>query len=101
MVLEFEQVLKILSGAIKKWVELQKGGDNLIVMLADLHAITIPREPQAFKLVTDFSSSKIIFESLPLILFRKSVLETAASLVACGIDTKRSILYRQSDVNRT
>ena len=29
---------------------------------------------------------------------RKSVLETAASLIACGIDPKRSIIYRQSDV---
>ena len=29
---------------------------------------------------------------------RKSVLETAASLIACGIDPKRSIIYRQSEV---
>lgn len=36
-------------GAIKKWVELQNSGDNLIVMLADLHAITIPREPEALR----------------------------------------------------
>jgi len=33
-----------------------------------------------------------------IIYFRKSVLETAASLIACGIDPKRSIIYRQSDV---
>ena len=31
---------------------------------------------------------------------RKSVLETAASLIACGIDPKRSIIYRQSEVSR-
>ncbi|CAF0826555.1 unnamed protein product [Adineta steineri] len=64
-------------GAIKKWIDLQNSRDNLIVMLADLHAVTIPREPD---------------------VLRKSVLETAASLIACGIDPKRSIIYRQSDL---
>ncbi|CAF1644163.1 unnamed protein product [Rotaria magnacalcarata] len=29
-------------GAIKKWIDLQNSGDNLVVMLADLHAVTIP-----------------------------------------------------------
>ncbi|CAF0845526.1 unnamed protein product [Rotaria sp. Silwood1] len=65
-------------GAIKKWIDLQNSGDNLIVMLADLHAVTIPREPDAL---------------------RKSTLETASSLIACGIDPKRSIIYRQSDLH--
>ncbi|CAF3292555.1 unnamed protein product [Rotaria socialis] len=64
-------------GAIKKWIDLQNSGDNLVVMLADLHAVTIPREPETL---------------------RKSVLETAASLIASGIDPKRSIIYRQSDL---
>ncbi|CAF4600644.1 unnamed protein product [Rotaria sp. Silwood1] len=65
-------------GAVKKWIDLQNSGDNLIVMLADLHAVTIPREPDAL---------------------RKSTLETASSLIACGIDPKRSIIYRQSDLH--
>ena len=38
-----------LAGAVKKWIELQKSGDNLIVMLADLHAVTLPREPDALR----------------------------------------------------
>ena len=38
-----------LSGAVKKWIELQNKGDNLIVMLADLHAVTLPREPDALR----------------------------------------------------
>ncbi|CAF1068934.1 unnamed protein product [Adineta ricciae] len=64
-------------GAVKKWIDLQNSGDNLVVMLADLHAVTIPREPE---------------------VLRKSILETAASLLACGIDPKRSIIYRQSQL---
>ena len=78
-------------GAIKKWIDLQNNGDNLIVMLADLHAVTIPREPDELRY-------KLITFVLVLFLFRKATLETAASLIACGIDPKRSIIYRQSDV---
>jgi hypothetical protein len=40
-------------GAIKKWIELQNNGDNLIVMLADLHAVTLPREPDVLRCVLD------------------------------------------------
>lgn len=81
-------------GAIKKWTDLQASGDNLIVMLADLHAVTIPREPDALRLAMERSKSILLSRDY----FRKSVLETAASLIACGIDPKRSIIYRQSEV---
>ncbi|CAF4575189.1 unnamed protein product, partial [Rotaria magnacalcarata] len=37
--------------AIKKWIDLQNSGDNLVVMLADLHAVTIPREPDALSII--------------------------------------------------
>jgi tryptophanyl-tRNA synthetase len=40
----------VFIGAIKKWVDLQNSGDNLIVMLADLHTVTIPREPDVLRL---------------------------------------------------
>lgn len=79
-------------GAIKRWTDLQASGDNLIVMLADLHAVTIPREPDALRLTTKRNTLFLCG------YFRKSVLETAASLIACGIDPKRSIIYRQSEV---
>jgi tryptophanyl-tRNA synthetase len=39
----------LFLGAIKKWIDLQNSGDNLIVMLADLHAVTIPREPDVLR----------------------------------------------------
>jgi hypothetical protein len=39
----------LFIGAIKKWVDLQNSGDNLIVMLADLHTVTIPRDPDVFR----------------------------------------------------
>ena len=43
----------LFVGAIKKWTDLQASGDNLIVMLADLHAVTIPREPDALRLTME------------------------------------------------
>jgi tryptophanyl-tRNA synthetase len=39
----------LFVGAIKNWIQLQNKGDDLIVMLADLHAVTIPREPDALR----------------------------------------------------
>ncbi|CAF4684961.1 unnamed protein product [Rotaria socialis] len=36
-------------GAIKKWIDLQNSGDNLVVMLADLHGVTVPCEPDALR----------------------------------------------------
>jgi tryptophanyl-tRNA synthetase len=63
-------------------------------MLADLHAITMPREPDAFRY--EIGDENVFFFVYKY--FRKSVLETTASLLACGIDPKRSLIYRQSDV---
>ncbi|CAF2099500.1 unnamed protein product [Rotaria magnacalcarata] len=64
-------------GAIKKWIDLQNSGDNLVVMLADLHAVTIPREPDALR-----KSSKVKDESsVPLGFFLYPVLQTADILV--------------------
>ncbi|CAF1005794.1 unnamed protein product [Didymodactylos carnosus] len=64
-------------GAIKRWVELQNSGEHLIVMLADLHAVTLPRDPK---------------------ILRQTILETTSSLLACGINPDKSIIYRQSQL---
>ncbi len=63
-------------GAIKQWVELQKSY-RVFIMVADLHAITIPQEPK--------------------VLAEKS-LETVKLLISCGIDPKKSVLFIQSQV---
>jgi len=63
-------------GAIKKWVEIQDNYETFI-MVADLHAITIPREPKEFK---------------------EKTLEIVALLLACGIDPKKSTLFIQSQI---
>ena len=34
-------------GAIKQWVELQSGVDEAIFCIVDLHAITVPQDPQS------------------------------------------------------
>ncbi len=63
-------------GAIRGWVEGQDRGEA-IYCLVDLHAITVPYEPSRL---------------------RETVLDTAAILIAAGLDPERCILFRQGDV---
>ncbi|KAJ3298802.1 Tryptophan--tRNA ligase, mitochondrial [Blyttiomyces sp. JEL0837] len=65
-------------GALSNWVKLQdQKHDNpqVLYSIVDLHAITVPQDPAKL---------------------RKNVIDMAVSLVACGIDPKKSILFRQS-----
>ncbi|KTW27832.1 tryptophan-tRNA ligase [Pneumocystis jirovecii RU7] len=67
-------------GTLKKWVELQNTAELSTILLfciADLHAITIPKNP---------------------IELKKHKREMFVALEAIGIDTKRSIVYEQSTV---
>ncbi|MDP9188101.1 MAG: tryptophan--tRNA ligase, partial [Actinomycetota bacterium] len=64
-------------GAIRQYVEGQDRGDPAIFCIVDLHAITIPWDP---------------------IELRTQVHDTTAILLAAGLDPKRCILFRQSDV---
>lgn len=63
-------------GAIRQWAELQKS-HRVFVMIADLHAITVPQEPK---------------------ILREKTLELAALLIACGIEPQKSALFLQSHV---
>jgi tryptophanyl-tRNA synthetase len=63
-------------GAIKQWVEMQNEY-NCIFCVVDYHAITVPQDP------------KILSEK---------VLEVAKIYLASGIDPKKSIIFRQSDI---
>jgi tryptophanyl-tRNA synthetase len=63
-------------GAIRNWVSLQNSHECLF-MLADLHAITVPQDPEKL---------------------RKSVRETAAAYIACGIDPEKSAIFPQSAI---
>jgi tryptophanyl-tRNA synthetase len=65
-------------GAIRGYVEGQERGDPAIYCVVDLHAITVPYDP---------------------VMLREHVHDTAAILMAAGIDPARSILFRQSDVH--
>ena len=64
-------------GAIRQYVEGQDRGDPAIYCIVDLHAITVPWDPEAL---------------------RESVYDTTAILIAAGLDPGRCILFRQSDV---
>ena len=63
-------------GAIRNWVTLQNRFES-IYCVVDLHAITVPQDPE---------------------MLRASTREVAASLIAAGICAKRSILFNQSCV---
>ncbi len=65
-----------LLGAIDNWNKLQDKY-SCYFMVADLHAITTP-----------FDKSQI----------KNTILETVGIYLACGIDPKKSILFRQSDI---
>jgi tryptophanyl-tRNA synthetase len=64
-------------GAIRQYVEGQDRGEA-IYCIVDLHAITVPFDPAEL---------------------RRATHDTAAILLAAGIDPERSILFRQSDVH--
>ncbi|XP_018059083.1 PREDICTED: tryptophan--tRNA ligase, mitochondrial, partial [Atta colombica] len=65
-------------GAIWRWVELQNSNEAVLCSIADLHSITLPQNPQKL---------------------RENTLLMTATLIACGIDYKRSILFQQSKVS--
>jgi len=64
-------------GAIRNWVALQDTHECLFCVV-DLHAITVFQEPSRL---------------------RGQILEMAATLLACGIDPARSVLFAQSAVS--
>ena len=65
-------------GAISLWVESQ-AEDEMLLSIADLHALTVPRAVEPARL-------------------QNQIRETAAVLLACGIDPVRVTLFVQSHV---
>jgi len=63
-------------GALKNWVQMQEEYDCLYCIV-DLHAITVPQKPDEL---------------------HESILKTAATTLAVGIDPQKSLLFVQSDV---
>jgi tryptophanyl-tRNA synthetase len=66
-------------GAIRQYVEGQDRGHPAIFCIVDLHAISVPYDPAEL---------------------RERVYDTAAILLAAGLDPERCILFRQSDVHQ-
>ncbi|MFM9149715.1 MAG: tryptophan--tRNA ligase [Solirubrobacterales bacterium] len=64
-------------GAIRQYVEGQDRADPAIYCIVDLHAITVPFDPAEL---------------------RQRVYDTAAVLLASGLEPDRCVLFRQSDV---
>ncbi len=65
-------------GALKNWVKLQDDKDaECLYCVVDLHAITMPQEPEAL---------------------RRATREITAAYIASGVDPKQSYIFAQSDV---
>ncbi len=68
-------------GAIRNYVKLQDeavaAGGECLIFLADLHAISMPHDPAEL---------------------HSSTLELVATLVACGVDPNKAILFNQAQV---
>jgi tryptophanyl-tRNA synthetase len=64
-------------GAVKQWVDLQEDREAPIYCVVDLHAITMPYDPQ---------------------VLRRRIRVAAAQLLGAGIDPERSTLFVQSQV---
>jgi tryptophanyl-tRNA synthetase len=64
-------------GAIRQYVEGQERGEPAIFCIVDLHAISVAYEPAQL---------------------RERLFDTAAILLAAGLDPERCIFFRQSDV---
>lgn len=87
---------------MKNWVELQNKNSTVLYSIVDLHALTLPYAstcsisisivlPSIFQFQLFHCFQKI--EELP-----DNILLMTASLLACGIDPNRSILFLQSQV---
>jgi tryptophanyl-tRNA synthetase len=63
-------------GAIKQWIDMQSG-NNCIFCVVDYHAITVPQDPEEL---------------------RRRTLEIAKIYLASGIDPKKAIIFKQSDI---
>lgn len=84
-------------GAIKQWVEYQSPNDQLLSRLNS----TVPREdgqrpylPPIYQIV-DMHSLTTVHDPQSL---HKNIFEIAATLLACGIDPSKAILFKQSSV---
>ncbi|RHY55770.1 hypothetical protein DYB34_002574 [Aphanomyces astaci] len=66
-------------GAVSKWVTLQQQQttDVSLYSIVDLHAITLPYDPS---------------------MLQANIHGLLASLLGCGLDPKKSILFKQSDI---
>ncbi len=63
-------------GAISKWVEIQNEYD-CIFCVVDYHAITVKQDPK---------------------VLREKIIEIAKIYIAAGIDSKKSVIFQQSDI---
>ncbi len=64
-------------GALRNWVDLQRDDYECLFCVVDLHAVTVPQEPEALK---------------------KSTREIAAAYIAAGVDPQKSVIFPQSAV---
>ncbi|XP_015126745.1 tryptophan--tRNA ligase, mitochondrial [Diachasma alloeum] len=64
-------------GAVREWVRYQEIHEDVVWSIVDMHAITAPQDPKELQ---------------------DNIIKITATLLACGIDPSKSILFQQSSV---
>lgn len=87
-------------GAIQRWIQLQNDGEDVSYFIADLHSMTLPfvSLKMYVSFWCDFNNNSIDFNSQVANELTENIFEMTASLLACGIDPKKSTLFLQSAV---
>lgn len=65
-------------GAIRQWIQLQDKCSSVLYSVVDLHSLTVHQAP---------------------LLLKRNIRNTVVSMLACGVDPHRSIIFQQSQVN--
>ncbi|KAJ1524719.1 Tryptophan--tRNA ligase, mitochondrial, partial [Nowakowskiella sp. JEL0078] len=68
-------------GALSQWVRFQRNPNHksIFFSIVDLHALTLSQKPKTLQ---------------------ANIREMTASILACGVDPKKSVLFRQSEVKQ-
>lgn len=89
-------------GAIRQWVQSQN--EQSIYSIVDLHSITMPQVLSELRLPAEFNLFHLLitfsYFKDPKLL-KENILKMTASLIACGIDHEKCILFQQSQAINT
>ena len=73
-------------GAVKQWVDLQQTREQPIYCVVDLHAITVPYDPELLRRRTRVAAAQLF--AAAILVRRRSVCGSYAAVIACRSTTQ-------------